>query len=59
VTFGPSDRWYEPPEPVLCCHLAEDDPEHDTQACLAEQAEADAERRAERTREERMEREWA
>jgi hypothetical protein len=34
----------EPPEPVLCCALAEDKDDHDTEACLAEQAEAAADR---------------
>jgi hypothetical protein len=53
---SPPPNWYEPPEPVICCHLAEDDPDHDTQACLDEQAEADAERRAEAQRD--RERDW-
>lgn len=50
----PEPRWdyrLEPPEPVVCCRLAEDDPDHDTQACLAEQEEAAAEKRAEQIRE--------
>jgi len=45
--MGPSDRWYEPPEPVICCSLAEDEDDHDVEACLADQAEEAAERRAE------------
>lgn len=50
--FGPSDRWYEPPEPPLpCCREGEDDPGHDAEACRADQAEAAAEVRAERQRE--------
>lgn len=52
--FGPAYR--DPPEPVICCALCEDDPEHDSEACLAESAEADAERRAEEARE--RERDW-
>jgi hypothetical protein len=49
--FGPSDRYYDPPEPPEpCCFLGEDDPDHDIQACLAEQAEAAAEDRADRAR---------
>lgn len=42
--LGPSDSWYDPPEPPLpCCAEAEDgDPDHDSEACLAEQAEARA-----------------
>ena len=47
---GPPDSWYDPPEPKLCCALAEDDPDHDVEACLAESAEADAERRWEQAR---------
>ncbi len=54
MMFGPSDRWYEQPEPVICCALAEDDPDHDSEACLAESAEAAAEARAERQREYEM-----
>lgn len=56
MIFGPSDRWYDPPEPVICCHLAEDDEGHDSEACMADQAEAAAEARAERQRE--AERDW-
>lgn len=54
MTFGPSDRWYEPPEPIICCREGEDDPDHDPEACLADQAEAAAEERAERAREDAM-----
>jgi hypothetical protein len=60
VTFGPSDRWYEPPEPPEpCCALAEDDPDHDVEQCLADGAEAAAEARAERQREDMMEARYA
>jgi len=52
------DSWYNPPEPAECCPdwgshewLREDDPNHDSDACIAEQAEADAERRADEDRE--------
>jgi hypothetical protein len=59
VTFGPSDRWYEPPEPPgPCCTEGEDDPDHDVQACLDEQAEAAAEAKAERQREDREDALW-
>ncbi len=58
MTFGPSDRWYDPPEPRLCCALAEDEPSHDTEACLAEQAEAAAERAADRAYDEMQWRGW-
>lgn len=51
VNFGPPDHWYDQPEPQICCSLAEDNPDHDVQACLAEQAENEAERRAEIERE--------
>ena len=51
MSFGPSDHWYEPPEPVICCGLCEEDPDHDSEACLAESAEAAAEEKAERARE--------
>ncbi len=51
---GPSDRYYDPPDPVICCSLCEDDPDHDPEACLAEQAEAAAEAKAERQREDMM-----
>lgn len=47
---GPSDRWYQPPDPVICCSECEDDPDHDVEACLADQAEAAAEARADRER---------
>ena len=53
--FGPPDSWYEPPEPVICCSECEDDPDHDVEACLADQAEEAAERRAEAQREREME----
>ena len=53
--FGPSDSYYDPPEPPQpCCTLGEDDPEHDVAQCFADQAEAAAEDRAERQREEEM-----
>jgi hypothetical protein len=55
VTFaGPPQSWYDPPEPVICCNDCEDDPAHDRETCLADQAEAAAEARAERTREDEM-----
>ena len=47
----------EPPEPVVCCSLAEDDPDHDVEQCLADGAEAAAEARAERQREDAMDEE--
>jgi hypothetical protein len=52
--FGPSASYYEPPEPRICCSLAEDDPDHDTEVCWDDQAEAAAEAKAERMREDRM-----
>lgn len=53
--FGPSDRYYDAPEPPLpCCTEGEDNPDHDVWACLAEQAEDAAEAKAERVREDRM-----
>ena len=45
-----------PPEYEPCCALAEDDEEHDVEACLADQAEAAAEARAEAQRD--RERDW-
>lgn len=56
MTFGPSDRWYEPPDvdDEPCCAEGEDDETHDRQACLDRQAEDAAEARAERDREDRM-----
>lgn len=45
---GPSDSWYQPKDPVECCAEWEDDPGHDSEECLAEQAEAAAEARADR-----------
>ncbi len=48
----------EPPENVPCCTLAEDDPGHDTEACIADQAEAAAEARAERMRDDLLEARW-
>lgn len=52
MRFGPSDRWYEPPEPrEPCCSRAEDEDDHDVQACLDEQAEAAAELKYEALRE--------
>ncbi len=54
MSFGPSDSYYDPPEPPLpCCELGDDDPDHDQQACMADQAEDAAETRADRQREER------
>ncbi len=45
--FDPPQSWYEPPEPPEpCCAEGEDDHEHDSVACMAEQAEAAAEARA-------------
>jgi len=56
---NPPASWYDPPEPPgPCCALGEDDPDHDVQACLAEQAEAAAEDRADRMRDEAMFRDW-
>ena len=52
---SPSPGWYEPPEPKVCCSLAEDDEDHDVEACLADSAEAAAEARAERQREDMLE----
>lgn len=52
--FGPSDRYYDPPETLPCCREGEDDPDHDVQTCLDEQAEAAAEAKAERQREDEM-----
>lgn len=55
MTFGPSDRYYDPPDPPEpCCALGEDDPDHDSQACMAEQAEAAAEAKAEARRTEAL-----
>ena len=39
-----------PPEPRKCCELFEE-PDHDNEACWADQAEAAAEAKAERMRE--------
>jgi hypothetical protein len=51
--------WYDPPEPMPCCRLGEDDPDHDVQACLDESAEAAAEAKAEHMRENAMlDRDW-
>jgi hypothetical protein len=56
MTFGPSDRYYDPPDPPEpCCADGEDDESHDWQACMDEQAEAAAEAQAERLREDMME----
>jgi hypothetical protein len=55
LTFGPSDRYYDPPDPVICCSECEDDPGHDVESCLAESAEAAGEARAERQREDMLE----
>lgn len=52
---SPPPSWYQPPDPVICCSLAEDDPDHDVEACLEESAEAAAEARAERAREDMLE----
>jgi hypothetical protein len=46
--------WHEPPEPVICCALAEDDPYRDAVRHLADLAEDAAEARAERLREDAM-----
>ena len=56
MTFGPSDRWYEPPDvdDRPCCAAGEDDPNYDRQQCLDDQAEDAAEAKAERDREARM-----
>lgn len=55
---GPPASWYDPPEPPLpCCRAYEDGDagdDHDPEACIAEQAEAAAEARAERMRDEAM-----
>ncbi len=51
--IGPPDSYYDPPEPRECCALAEDDPDHDREACWQEQAEAAAEAKADRIRDER------
>ncbi len=54
--LGPLDSWYQPPEPPgPCCALAEDDENHDVQSCLDGQAEAAAEDKAERQRDEMLE----
>jgi hypothetical protein len=58
VNWNPPASWYEPPEPVICCALAEDEEGHDSEACMAESAEAAAEAKAERQREEAMLRDW-
>jgi hypothetical protein len=56
MSFGPSDRYYDPPDPPPpCCAAGEDDENHDVQACMDEQAEDAAEAKAERLREDRME----
>jgi uncharacterized protein HemX len=53
------DRYYDPPDPPdPCCAEGEDDESHDVQACLDDQAEAAAEAKAERMREDRMDAEW-
>ncbi len=49
--IGPPDNWYDPPEPKPCCSLAEDDPDHDSEQCLADSAEAHAEAEADYRRE--------
>ncbi len=55
--FDPPQSYYDPPsEPEPCCLLAEDDPDHDTQACLAASWEAAAEARADAQRD--RERDW-
>lgn len=59
MIFGPSDRYYDPPDPPgPCCAAGEDDEDHDVQACLADQTEAAAEDRADRLRDERREEDW-
>ncbi len=50
--WNPPATWYDPPEPTICCYLAEDEEDHDVQACMDVQAEDAAEARAERQREE-------
>ena len=52
---SPPPSWYEPREPVICCSLAEDEPDHDVEACLEASAEAAAEAKAERQREDMLE----
>lgn len=50
--WNPPQSYYDPPEPPdPCCSEYEDDPDHDFEACMADQAEDAAERRAERQRE--------
>jgi hypothetical protein len=49
------DSYWDPPEPPEpCCAAGEDDEDHDVEQCLADQAEAAAEAKAERQREDRM-----
>jgi hypothetical protein len=54
MTFGPSDRYYDPPDPPEPCCDERYEPDHDYQACMDGQAEDAAEARAEREREDRM-----
>ena len=53
MSFGPSDKYFDPPDPPdPCCEMADGDDWHDSAACLAAQAEDAAEVRADREREE-------
>ena len=57
--FRMPDSWYDPPEPPgPCCSEGEDDDDHDVEACLSDQAEAAAEAKAERRREDMMDERW-
>ncbi len=58
MNWNPPHSWYEPPEPKPCCREAEDDPDHDPVACLAEQAETAAEAKADREMEDAWEERW-
>lgn len=56
MNWNPPASGYQPPDPPEdCCHLYEEDENHDVQACLDAQAEDAAEARAERDREDMME----
>jgi hypothetical protein len=55
--ISPPQSWYEPPEPRQCCALYEE-ADHDNDACHAEQAEAAAERAADRAYDEMQWRGW-
>ncbi len=41
MTWNPPDSYYDPPEPRECCAEADNDPDHDREACWQEQAEED------------------